>query len=113
MEVLYSFVKVLRNVCSFRYLFCDTEGLSTVHVYGSEIWTLRQKDKKTIHITRNGIFWKNSGIHTFWLQEKLRNLGRVESRTSLLGTKKIHIKLATTCSNKNEQQQDANSNADL
>jgi len=41
-----------------------------------------------------------------------RNFGRVESRTSWRETKKTEIKLATTC-NKNEQQQDAKSNAKL
>ena len=42
-------------------------------------------------------------VHTIWPQKKWKHFGRVESTTSLRETKKIQIKLATTC-NKNEQQ---------
>jgi hypothetical protein len=41
----------------------------------------------------------------------MKNIGRVESRTSRRETKKIKVKLTTTC-NENEQQ-DANNNAEL
>jgi hypothetical protein len=51
-------------------------------------------------------FQKNVGLHQIWPQKEWRNFGRVGSRTSWQETKKMQVKLATTC-NKNEQQQDA------
>ena len=50
-------------------------------------------------------------IYTFWPQKDWRNFGRDKSRASWQ-SKKVHIKLYVTC-NKNEQQQDARSNAEL
>jgi len=45
-----------------------------------------------------------------WRPWKLWSFGRVESRTSWRETKKIQIKLTTTCK-KIEKQQDSNNNA--
>jgi len=55
-----------------------------------------------------------AGQHPSWPQTEWRNFGRYESRISWQETKKIQIKLATTC-NKNEQQQqqDAKNNTEL
>ena len=63
-------------------------------------------------INRDEFFRKNSGAHPFGTQKEIRNFGKVEIRTGGRETKKIKIKLATTC-NKNEQQQDAKNNAEL
>jgi hypothetical protein len=46
--------------------------------------------------------FQNSRVHPLWSQKKLRNFGRVERRSIWRETKKIQIKLATTC-NKNER----------
>jgi len=53
-------------------------------------------------INRDEFFRKNSGAHPFGTQKEIRNFGKVEIRTGGRETKKIKIKLATTC-NKNEQ----------
>jgi hypothetical protein len=45
-------------------------------------------------------------------KKECRNFGRFERRTSCRETKKIQIKLATTC-NKNKQQENAKNNAEL
>jgi len=73
---------------------------------------LSDKRIKTNDINRNAIFQKNSRIHTFWTQKELRNFGRIKSGTRWQETKKIQIKLATTCNN-NDQQQNDKSNAEL
>jgi hypothetical protein len=51
-------------------------------------------------------------VHLLRPQKKWRNFGRVESRTSWRETKKIQIKLATTC-NKSEWKQHGKNNAEL
>ena len=56
-----------------------------------------------IDIIRDEIFQKNSLVYPSWPQKEWRNFGGVESRTTWWETKKIQIKLTTTC-NKNEQQ---------
>ena len=81
----------------------------TFVLYQSKIWILKQKDNK-IYINQDKIFQKNSRVHTFWPQNKWRNFGRAEIITSWWETKKIQIKLATTC-NKNEQ--DVKNNVEL
>ena len=48
----------------------------------------------------------------FWPQKEWRNFGTVGSRIGWRETKKIKIKLATTCKN-NEQQQDDKNNVEL
>jgi hypothetical protein len=58
------------------------------------------------------IFQKNGRLPPFWPQKESRNFGRVEIRASQWESKKMQIKLATTC-DKNEQQQDAKNNAAL
>jgi hypothetical protein len=65
-----------------------------------------------IDINSDAIFQNNSRVRRFWRQEEWRNFGRDESRTSWRETKKMQIKLATTC-NKNEQQQNAKNNTDV
>jgi hypothetical protein len=57
-------------------------------------------------------FWEEQLDAPFFTTKKWRNLGIVESRTSWPETKKIQIKLTTTC-NKHEQQQDARNNVQL
>jgi hypothetical protein len=74
-------------------------------LYRSEIGTLRNKDQNDLHQSRWNFseeqlgkpFLTTKGMKKFWkiCQE----------------TKKIQIKLTTTC-NKNEQQQDAKNNAE-
>ena len=56
--------------------------------------------------------FQNSWVHHFLPQKEWRNFGRIESRTRWRETKKIQMKLATTC-NKKEQQDDAKYNAEL
>lgn len=70
-----------------------------------------EKGIKTIDITWDEIFQKNSWVHPFLTTEIMRKFLGIENRISLWETKKIQIKLATTC-NKNEQQ-DAKSNAEF
>jgi len=62
-------------------------------------------------INRVEIFQKNNRLHPFWPQNQRRDFGIVESRASWRETKKMQIKLCTTC-NKNEQQ-DAKSHVQL
>ena len=60
-----------------------------------------------IDISRDEIFQKNRRVRSPWPEKEGRNFGRVESRTSWVETKKIHIKLAMTC-NMNVQQDTKN-----
>ena len=79
-------------------------------LYGSEIWTLRKKAKNDRHQSRLN-FSEQPGTPFLTTKER-RNLGKVESITSWQETKKIQIKLATTC-NKKKQQHDAKNNAEF
>jgi len=63
-------------------------------------------------INRDEIFQKNSQEHFLWPQKEWKNVWRGESRTSWRETKKIQIKLVTT-SSKNEKQQDAKNNVEF
>ena len=58
----------------------------------------------SIDIYRNENFRKNLRLQTLWSQKEWRNFVRAESRTSWPETKKLQIKLVTSC-NKNWQQQ--------
>ena len=78
-------------------------------LYGSEICTLRKKDKKDWHQLKWNFSEEQQGTHFF---DHKRNTGRTDSRTSRREIRKRQIKLATTC-NKNEQQQAAKNNAEL
>jgi hypothetical protein len=71
-----------------------------------------EKEIKNDCISLDDILQNKGGVHSFWLQKEGRNFGRVESLTNWRETKKMQIKLATTC-NKNEQQQDAKNNSEL
>jgi len=73
---------------------------------------LLEKKIKMLDIKRGDIFQKNSEVHPLWIKTEKINFGRVESRTNWRETKKMQIKLATTC-NKKEQQQDDKNNAEL
>jgi len=57
-------------------------------LYGSEIWTIRRKEKRRLTSIEITIFQK-SRIHPFWPQREWRNFVWVESRTSWRETKKI------------------------
>jgi len=72
---------------------------------------LEKKDKE-IDINRYESYQKNSRVNPLWPQKEWRNLGKVGSRANWRETKKIQIKLATTCT-KNEQQEDAKNNTEL
>jgi hypothetical protein len=80
-------------------------------LYGSEIWTLRQKDKRWL-ISTEMKFIRTAGYRLFWPQKEWRHFGRVESSMSWCETKKIQIQLATT-HNKSEKQQDVKNNVEL
>ena len=75
----------------------------SILLYGSEIWTPRQRIK-TIGFSRNEIFQKNCWVHTFGNKsngEIIEELTVESVDEKLRGYKS----LATTC-NRNEQQQD-------
>ena len=69
-----------------------------------------EKKAKKIDITRYENFQTNSRVHPFF--DHKRNEEILEEWKVERETKKIQIKLVTTC-NKNEQQQDAKNNAEL
>jgi len=74
---------------------------------------VRQKDYKTVDISRDEIVQKNRRVHTSWQRKKWRNRGRAGCRTGWQEeTKKIKIKLAAICS-RIGQQRDGKRNAEL
>ena len=56
--------------------------------------------------------FQNSRVHTFWAQKERKVLKELKAEPVDGESKKIQIKLATTC-NKNEQQRDGKNNAEL
>lgn len=68
-------------------------------LYGSEIWTLIRQDnkKKQLELFERNCFKRKPRTLLFWPQKERRNFWRDERRTSWRETKKIHIKLVTTC----------------
>jgi hypothetical protein len=84
-----------------------------VFIYGCEIWTHRQKDKKRLISVEIKFFRRREGYILFDHErnEEILEELKVEPVDEKL-KKKIQIKLTTT-SNKNEQHQDAKSNPEL
>ena len=70
-----------------------------------------EKRIKTIDVGWDGIF-QNSQVHLFWPQKEWINSGRAESRTSWREDKKMQMKLAATC-NEKEKQHDAKNHPGL
>jgi len=73
--------------------------------------SLEKKVKSYKHQSR-WAFSEEEPSTPFLTANKCRNAGRAESRTGGKETKKIQIKLVTTC-NKNEQQLGAKNNAEV
>jgi hypothetical protein len=86
--------------------------VSPILLHGSEIWTLRQNDKKGLTSVEMEFFRRTAGYTLFDHKRNGDILEELKVEPADETLRNYKIKLATTC-NKNEQQRGAKNNAEL